>query len=688
MKKKVAVITHSTEVGGFYCSQLKELFGDFIETESYSFEDNTLGKRINADLAVVATYAIYDTVKNYISNSSDVVITNITLSKAGLEKIMKIPAGTKAMLVNLSIEMALETISLIYYLGVNHIELIPVYPDVKQLPDLEIAITPGELRHVPKNVEKIIDVGHRILDSNTIVEIALKLNLGQLLQRECFIDYFKNTVTYSYSLEVLTNKTNRLESQFEILLKVLEEGIIEISSQGYILACNKSAEGIIGCKRDELMGTNVRKNLPLLPFEEVRKMKKSIKARLIQINNVHISVDMIPVISYNKFLGAFVILNRFKDTEYQQHKLRAQLLKKGHRAKYVFKDIIGESQSIVRIKKIAKKMAKSEAAILITGESGTGKELFAQAIHNCSNRKDFPFVAINCAAISENLLESELFGYEEGAFTGAKKGGKIGLFEFAHRGTLFLDEIGEMSLNIQAKLLRVIQEMEVMRIGGDRVIKIEVRIIAATNRNLKELVKKRRFRNDLYYRLNVLPLHIPPLREREGDILLLAEEIKKELHSDFDLEDDVKNIFLNHNWEGNVRELRNYIEYLTYIGDKKIKKENLPFIEQDNSNDIISYEDEAVIAAKLEKFAGNTIQEYMFVMEELARGYKERRGKGRRSIAKAAQQADIYLTEQEIRSILVKLEEQEIVRTSRGRGGSKITQQGLEILKILKGEKG
>ncbi len=684
MKKKVAVITHSTEVGKFYCSQLKGLFGEFIELESFSLEDNNVGKRINADLFVVATHAIYDTVKKYIVPDSDVVITNITLSKAGLEKIMKISAGTKAMLVNLSVEMALETISLIYYLGVNHIELVPVYPGIKQIPELKVAITPGELRHVPKNVEKIIDVGHRILDSNTIVEIALKLNLGQLLQKECFIEYFKNTVTNSYSLEVLTSKTNRLENQFEILLKVLEEGIIEIGLQGYILACNKSAEDIIGIKTDKMMGANVREILPLLPFEEVRKTKKPIKSKLIQLNNVHISVDITPVISYNKFLGAFAILNRFNDTEFQQHKLRAQLLKKGHRAKYYFEDIIGNSPIIVKAKEIAKKMAESEASILITGESGVGKELFAQAIHNSSIRSKFPFVAINCAAISENLLESELFGYEEGAFTGAKKGGKIGLFEFAHRGTLFLDEIGEMSLNLQAKLLRVIQEREVMRIGGDRVIKIDVRIIAATNRNLKELVNQKKFRKDFYYRLNVLPLQIPPLRDRGKDILLLAEEIKKELHSDFTLDDEVKNIFLNHNWEGNVRELRNYIEYLTYLGDKKIKKENLPFIEQDINN-INNDKEELKFAQELEDFAGNSISEYIFVMEELALGYKERKGKGRRSIAKAAQQKDIYLTEQEIRSILVKLEEIGLATTSRGRGGSKMTQQGLQVLKILKG---
>src|SRR5690606_31795881 len=176
------------------------------------------------------------------------------------------------------------------------------------------------------------------------------------------------------------------------------------------------------------------------------------------------------------------------------------------------------------------RMAKSNSSILITGETGTGKELFAQAIHNYSPRRDNPFVAINCGAIPESLLESELFGYEEGAFTGAKKGGKPGLFEIADRGTLFLDEITEMPMSLQVKLLRVLKEKEVVRIDGDRIINVDVKIIAATNGNIKERVDMGEFRKDLYYRLNVLPLYIPPLRERKEDILFLTDKIKKEFN--------------------------------------------------------------------------------------------------------------------------------------------------------------
>ena len=210
--------------------------------------------------------------------------------------------------------------------------------------------------------------------------------------------------------------------------------------------------------------------------------------------------------------------------------------------------------------------AKSNSTVLITGESGTGKELFARAIHNHSDRTDYPFVAVNCAAIPDNLLESELFGYEEGAFTGAKKGGKLGKFELAHKGTIFLDEIGDMSLHLQGKLLRVLQERELDKIGGKSNIFIDVRVIAATNKNLEDLVKNGKFREDLYYRLKVIPITLPTLRERKNDIPLLIDYMIKEyahkLNKDvIGIEDDASKTLVDYTWPGNVRELQNIIEY-------------------------------------------------------------------------------------------------------------------------------
>ena len=231
-----------------------------------------------------------------------------------------------------------------------------------------------------------------------------------------------------------------------------------------------------------------------------------------------------------------------------------------------FEDIVGCDPSIMKVKEQARKCADTSSNVMLYGESGTGKELFARAIHNCSIRKDNPFVAINCAAIPEGLLESELFGYEEGAFTGARNSGKPGKFELASGGTVFLDEIGDMPVHLQAKLLRVLQERYIERVGGNGAIPVDIRIISATHKNLEELVDSRQFRGDLYYRLNVIPLYIPPIRERKKDIELLMDYLLKKynkilLKNKKGFTEEVVDLFKKYTWKGNIREMENAIEY-------------------------------------------------------------------------------------------------------------------------------
>ncbi|MDR5586475.1 MULTISPECIES: sigma-54 dependent transcriptional regulator [Clostridium] len=237
-----------------------------------------------------------------------------------------------------------------------------------------------------------------------------------------------------------------------------------------------------------------------------------------------------------------------------------------------FNKFIGKSNKILDILNLATKSAKSSATVLIRGESGTGKELIAEGIHNASNRKKGPFVRVNCAAIPENLIESELFGHEKGSFTGAIKR-KLGKFELANNGTIFLDEIGEMDKNTQAKILRVLQYKEFQRVGGEETIKVDVRVIAATHRNLEEMVKSGEFREDLYYRLNVIPVLIPCLKDRSEDIPMLVNHFinkfqKTGEHKQFSK--DVINIFMNYSWNGNVRELENVIERILALNESEI----------------------------------------------------------------------------------------------------------------------
>lgn len=302
----------------------------------------------------------------------------------------------------------------------------------------------------------------------------------------------------------------------------------------------------------------------------------------------------VPIIKEGKVVGAigkvmFKDLNDFYVISEKVRKLKEELkeyegsLKSEKSAKYSFENIIGSSSIIKDVKYMGEKASKTNSNVLIMGESGTGKELFAHAIHNRSKRVLEPFVKINCGAIPSELLESELFGYEEGAFTGAKKGGKKGKFELANKGTIFLDEIGDMPLNMQVKLLRVIQEREVERVGGNKLKKIDVRIIAATNKNLEELVKKNLFREDLYYRLNVMTLNVPPLRSRKEDISILADFLKSKLSRELNkyvegISKDAVKYLMNYNWPGNVRELENIIERAINLLDSDliIKPKHLP----------------------------------------------------------------------------------------------------------------
>ena len=270
--------------------------------------------------------------------------------------------------------------------------------------------------------------------------------------------------------------------------------------------------------------------------------------------------------------GALVFIRNTDRIMEEERKIRKGLAEKGLTAKYSFSDILGKSKAIRENIHMAQRYSRVNSNVLIVGETGTGKELFAHSIHQASSRSDQPFVALNCAALPENLLESELFGYEAGAFSGAAKGGKIGLFELAHRGTIFLDEIGEIPITLQAKLLRVLQEKEIRRIGSTSVHPIDVRVVSATNINIEEKIRSGQFRSDLYYRLNLLDISIPPLRERREDVQELVDfyltrfacEMGKRIPT---VTSEAAQLLMQYDWPGNVRELRNVCERLIVLND-------------------------------------------------------------------------------------------------------------------------
>ena len=347
------------------------------------------------------------------------------------------------------------------------------------------------------------------------------------------------------------------EHELKTILNLVSEGIIAINTNHEITHINKVAAQIFHTTPEKALHQKAEllfeADAPI--FETLKTGQPySLKERKIKRNGktIHFMTTGVPILDEKKqIIGGVMTIKDFRQVEELLSKVNPK------QKEITFEDIIHESQIMVELIKTAQTVARGASTILIRGESGTGKELFARAIHAESPRSQKPFIPINCAAIPDTLLESELFGYEEGSFTGASKGGKKGLFEQAHGGTLFLDEIGEISPQVQVRLLRVLQEGTVRRIGSSKEVPVDVRIIAATHRNLEELIAKNEFREDLYYRLNVIPLFIPPLRERPEDIPLIAQSLTRAIAQklgkpEIYLTKESMDLLMAQHWPGNV----------------------------------------------------------------------------------------------------------------------------------------
>ncbi|TGE31667.1 sigma 54-interacting transcriptional regulator [Desulfosporosinus sp. Sb-LF] len=372
----------------------------------------------------------------------------------------------------------------------------------------------------------------------------------------------------------------------EILDGILENpyiGIILVDTLGRISKVNKTYLEILGLKEEDVLNKHILEVTPHSRLPEVLRTRGVHLADYWPVNGHDTIVFRMPLYKDEKLIGAMgqslvlgaagakILSKKLKELE-RELTVYKDVVSCIYSSKYCFNNIVGEDETIRNVKSIAQRASNTGSTVLIMGESGTGKELFANAIHQASPRKDRPFVRVNCAALPDNLLESELFGYEEGAFTGARKGGKLGKFEIANHGTIFLDEIGDMPLAMQAKLLIVLQEREVERVGGTKPIRVDVQVIAATNRNLEEMMKKGTFREDLYYRLNVVTLNVPSLRKRPRDIYLLINyllpKLNQRLHTQVEnVSEEALQLLCSYDWPGNVRELENLLERAINLAD-------------------------------------------------------------------------------------------------------------------------
>lgn len=678
--KKIGIVALDPRAADFYASQVQELFGDYAEVRAYSVQAGTIMNMERSDLYIMSTDAFEnrEEVPQYIPIDAQISELHVGYTWDTIKKLQQIPAGTKALFVNMTEKMVREATTTLNQLGVNQIAFIPFYPGARINESVELAVTPDEERFVPSGMKQIMNIGHRSCTSGTMIESALKLGLEELLETKPFREYFERMATDNYSFDMMFARSRRLESQFDILMGVLDEGIIGINEMAEIFAINEKAAQITGLSGALVLHRQASDILPYLPLLQCLKTKEKTDPKVVRINGVNIGTVVVPVLRQEVCIGAFAILQRFNEVENQQQELRSQLMHKGYVAKYRFEDVVGASEEIERTRNILRRMAATESPVLLIGETGTGKELFAHAVHLASRREKGPFVAINCGAMPENLLESELFGYEEGAFTGAKKGGRPGLFEFAHKGTLFLDEVEGMSPALQVKLLRVLQEHEIMRVGGNRIISVDVRIVAATNESLDKKVDDGSFRKDLYYRLNTLPVLIPPLRKRGEDAFLLLERFAQETEGRFVLSEEVKVQFREYHWPGNIRELRNLAEYFSFTGSPVITPEDLP--------PTFAYRKRADVAPffpqeerKREAEIQAWDEETALILRLLYRNGKAGKATGRDGILEYARTEQVYVSQGKARSILNSLKEQGLVKGGRGRGGCHITSKGIAV---------
>ncbi len=679
-RRKIALMTYESESSReVLSSQLNALLQDYADIQSYG-DYTDVKEKIKADLIVLSSKYVYDYVIPYIDESCPIITARRALNMFNINRLFSLPKGSEVLIVNDLKETAIDVIELINNLGIDHFKMIPYYPgcEVKQKP--KIAITPGEGHLAPEFVEEIIDIGARIIDLTTVVEILEKLNLLDEKAHYFSAKYMETAVHLGKQLYYSIEESNKTNEHLVRVLNQVNDGIISFNHNGKITVFNQKSEELFKLRRSYVIGKNIRHIIKDEEITDFLLAQEDISDQLFRINNNEIVISKFVV---EKLDSIVCTLKDSKHLAEIENKLRQNLVKRGYIGKYHFNDIIGTSMGITNAINTGRKISKVDLSVLLQGESGTGKELFASAIHNESNRASGPFLAVNFSALPENLVESELFGYEEGAFTGAKKGGKVGLFEQANNGTIFLDEIGDTSLRIQARLLRVLQEKEIMRVGGNEIVPVNVRVIAATNRDLFAMCQEGSFREDLYYRLKKLCLKIPSLRDRKEDIDILVKHfLAKNNRADLAVSEDAMQLLTSYNWPGNVRELEGTIEYVAATcEDTVIKKEHLPldFFHTDLSKSEVMSFSEKLIGKKQE-------EEFVFLLDIIRRYNDNGRSIGRKALSELSRNFKYNLSEDQIRNRTDMLMEMGLLLKSRGRAGMQISLKGAEFLKNVKRE--
>lgn len=656
--------------------QCRNIFGEYIKVEPYCFNDD-LNFDISDSLVVLSSPRIInERIQTLIDKGLDYIIARRVIHHKHMQELLDLPRASEVLLVNDREETTYQAIAQLKALGVNYIKYYPYYPGIDSYPKLDIAVTVGEPHLVPYKAKKIIDIGTRQLDITTLADIAKRLGLIEVLGDNLSSHYLNEIIGLLNQINDDAKEMKVIGNRLNTVANCLPKAILYVRSDGNIIVSNKVMYDFLGVGEKDIIGKNIKDVLPKLSISDDNDNDKD---EIVSIGGNTLFVTSNVIEGKDSEDGIIYTFEKSEEIEKNEHIIRRLTTRKAIRTSYyTFNDIIYETKSMEELIKKARVFAKTDSTILIQGESGTGKELFAQAIHSASKRAKEPFVPVNFAAMPTSLIESELFGYEGGSFTGAIRSGKRGLFEEAHGGTIFLDEIGDASLDFQCTLLRVIQERQIRRIGGTKEIPIDVRIIAATNKDLMQEINKGNFRSDLYYRLNVLPIRMLSLRERKSDILILANYFL-EKHSKGNiktiekyLDKDAIKALYEYNWPGNIRQLENAMEYLAIIGEKeigrKLDRTFLPDYVTNSSTDLYNELFEEVLG-----------KDMIWVLEKLM----NQDGIGRRYLAELAEEENISLTEGQIRNIINNLESLGLVKSTVGRKGTSLTERGHDLLSSI-----
>lgn len=665
MKKMITILGIDEEICIFFKNEIKKIFGDLFEVDYRNRDMEPLPPIYNSDLILYTDPEMLNEFISIIKCDAPTLMMKRTITREALKKVKEIPPGKSALVVNINQYMANETMALIYQLGVTNISLFPYWEGKVDCPEVDyiINVDPRPFNFLPKTNAELIIIGHRIFDISNVLDILSILRVERKRSEDIIKNYIFKVPTFWHGIQYTYENRGILSAQINILLDELTSGVILTDDRDEIEYVNKKAEEILGISETDLLGASIKQLFYHMEKRDIILCRRELKDELITYNGQNLVLSMKIVEHDNIFHGKILLLSPYSEMIKTQQKIHKKLVGKGHYSKYSFTNLIGEDPLFIHTKEICKKISPSDSTVLLLGESGTGKELFAGSIHNNSHRRLNPFVAINCATLPENLLESELFGYEEGAFTGAKKGGKIGLFERAHRGTIFLDEIGDMPLNLQARLLRALEEKEIMRVGGDSIISVDVRVIAATNKNLADLVNKGHFRKDLFFRLNVFQISLPPLRRRSGDIKLLVEHFLRLWNIKRFICEDFKIFCYTYHWPGNVRELKNVLEYMTTISETCLSFDNLPDHLRVRDNYINKTSSGKDLLLKILFFAEKT-------------GYNT----GRRTLFHLFNKIYFDISEMGVRALLEIIEKDGYIERKKGREGNRLTPDGLDFL--------